>query len=53
MALDLDYITGEQSIDKLKDMLARKDHGYREEMADMIISFVEMMEERYPETVKE
>lgn len=47
MGLGVDFIAAKQAIDKLRELLSKRPHGEREEIADDIIEFVEKMEAKW------
>lgn len=47
MGRDVDYIAAKYAIEQLEALLANQEHGEREEIADEIIEFVEMMKLRW------
>lgn len=47
MGMDIDYVAAMQSIEELKNLLSKQEHGEREEIADEIIDFVEKMKLKY------
>lgn len=47
MGMDVDYISGKQSIEELKILFSSQEHGEREGIADDIIEFVEKMKDKY------
>ena len=45
--MDVDYIAGEQAIEKIKKSLSDVPHGKRENIADEIIEFADKLEKKY------
>lgn len=47
MGMDVDYVAGEQAIEKLVRLFGDQKHGERSDFADDIIDFVEKMKAKY------
>lgn len=47
MGMDIDYIAAIQAIDELTNLLQQQPHEEREQIADEIIEFVDMMKEKW------
>ncbi len=47
--MDVDYIAAKQAIERLEKLLSDTPHGEREQIADDIIEFVDVLEAKYSE----
>ena len=48
MGMDVDYFFAAEAIKELDKLLMEQNHGEREQIADDIIEFVELMKTKYP-----
>jgi len=51
MGLDVDYIAGNDAIDRIHEVLNSESHGKREKIVDEIIEFAEQLEKKYGDVV--
>lgn len=53
MPMDVDYIAGKQSLDRIYQLMSRIPHGEREAIADDIIEMEQKLTEKYKEEVED